>query len=244
MGVVTACSSTLLNRAKEWQVVRDLNPQTITRPRLPCVWGHHRVLRFPSVHGSSEQRLKLLWWNTELEGVKRDTRTKKRCIQNATPRRWERRTNGDDGPPVISGDLPGMDLPFTGAEVKNALKAFPQKSSSIDGFMLDIFEVAIFRDMGLFLTMMHKYLELGHFPRAWKLAVIKIISKSSKDDYAHPKYYRSICLLPVLSKTMERKLRWAPPMALIPTPQATQYDFTPRRGTEDALYDLMIYIYI
>ncbi|GBP71822.1 hypothetical protein EVAR_88677_1 [Eumeta japonica] len=75
-----------------------------------------------------------------------------------------RQTNGDDQPSVTSGDLHGVDPPFTGAEVKNALKAFhPRKALGIDGS--EICQVAIFRDLGLFLTMANKCLELGYFPR-------------------------------------------------------------------------------
>ncbi|GBP08076.1 hypothetical protein EVAR_39395_1 [Eumeta japonica] len=143
---------------------------------------------------NSKRRLKLPWWSPELEGLKKDARTKKRSIRNAAPSRreyvvgeyvqakevyeraaaeaqtaswkrfcsaqdgkslWDgiyrvirktgknredillqtdsgrphhaevrRQTDGDDRPPVTSGDLPGVDPPFTGAEVKNALKAF------------------------------------------------------------------------------------------------------------------------
>ncbi|GBP61749.1 hypothetical protein EVAR_31077_1 [Eumeta japonica] len=50
-----------------------------------------------------------------------------------------RQTDGDDRPPVTSGDLPEVDPPFTGAEVKNALKAFhPRKAQGNDGFTSDI----------------------------------------------------------------------------------------------------------
>ncbi|GBP65861.1 RNA-directed DNA polymerase from mobile element jockey [Eumeta japonica] len=93
-----------------------------------------------------------------------------------------RQTNGDDRPPITSEDLPGMDPPFTGAEA------------------------AIFRELGLFLAMANKCLELGYFPRAWKVAAIKVIPKPGKEDYARPKSYRPIGLLPVLGKTVERML--------------------------------------
>ncbi|GBP90792.1 Retrovirus-related Pol polyprotein from type-1 retrotransposable element R1 [Eumeta japonica] len=98
-----------------------------------------------------------------------------------------RQTDGDDRPPETSGDLPGVDPPFTGAEVKNALKAFhPRKAPGIDGFTSDICQAAIFRDLGVFLAMANKCLELGYFPRAWKVAAIKVIPKPGKDDYARP----------------------------------------------------------
>ncbi|GBP90798.1 Putative 115 kDa protein in type-1 retrotransposable element R1DM [Eumeta japonica] len=130
-----------------------------------------------------------------------------------------RRTDGGSQPLETSGDLPGVDPPFIQAEIRNALKAFhPRKAPGIDGFTSDICQVVIFRYLGLFLAMANKCLELGYFPRAWKVAAIKVIPKPGKEDYAHPKSYRPIGLLPVLGKTVERI-------------------------TEDALYDLMTHIY-
>ncbi|GBP96405.1 RNA-directed DNA polymerase from mobile element jockey [Eumeta japonica] len=62
-----------------------------------------------------------------------------------------------------------------------------------------------FRDLGLFLAMANKCLELGYFPRAWKVAAIKVIPKPGRKT-ARPKSYRPIGLLPVLGKTVERML--------------------------------------
>ncbi|GBP65892.1 Putative 115 kDa protein in type-1 retrotransposable element R1DM [Eumeta japonica] len=75
-------------------------------------------------------------------------------------------------------------------------------SPGIDGFTSDICQAAIFRDLGLFLAMANKCLELGYFPRAWKVAAIKVIPKPG-GDYARPKSYRPIGLLPVLGKTVK-----------------------------------------
>ncbi|GBP97548.1 Putative 115 kDa protein in type-1 retrotransposable element R1DM [Eumeta japonica] len=119
-----------------------------------------------------------------------------------------RQTDGDDRPLLTSGDLPGVDSRFTGAEVKNALKAFhPRKAPGIDGFKSDICQTAIFRDLGVFLAMANKCLELGYFPRAWKVAAIKVIPKPDKGRLCpRPKFYRPIGLLPVLGKTVKRML--------------------------------------
>ncbi|GBP21036.1 hypothetical protein EVAR_11067_1 [Eumeta japonica] len=74
-----------------------------------------------------------------------------------------RRTDGSSQPPEASGDLLGVDPPFTGAEIRFALKAFhPRKAPGIDGFTSDICQAAIFRDVGLFLAMANKCLELGY----------------------------------------------------------------------------------
>ncbi|GBP97782.1 Putative 115 kDa protein in type-1 retrotransposable element R1DM [Eumeta japonica] len=373
---VTACSSALLDRAEEWQVVRDvtssdhnavtfavrvegrsgprplsgtrvyntakarwsefgtamdaaLNERTLTTEMVKSVGSCDQLDEVVETYtecirqacdaaiprkSSSTRGLKPPWWSPELEGLKRDARTKKRRIRNAAPGRreyvvgeyvqarevyeravaeaqttswkrfcsaqdgeslWDgiyrviretgknredvllktdsgqvigpdesatllaetffpddrvdtddpyhtevrRRTDGSSQPPEASGDLPGVDPPFTGAEA------------------------AIFRDLGLFLAMANKCLELGYFPRAWKVAAIKVIPKPGKEDYARPKSYRPIGLLPVLGKTVERMLVGRLQWHLMPKLQATQYGFTPQRGTEDALYDLMTHIY-
>ncbi|GBP26543.1 Putative 115 kDa protein in type-1 retrotransposable element R1DM [Eumeta japonica] len=91
--------------------------------------------------------------------------------------------------------------------------------------------------------MANKCLELRYFPRACKVAAIKVILKPGKDDYTRPKSYPFIGLLPVLTKTVERILVGHLQWHLMPKLQAMQYGFTPQRGTEDILYDLMTHIY-
>ncbi|GBP92805.1 Putative 115 kDa protein in type-1 retrotransposable element R1DM [Eumeta japonica] len=155
-----------------------------------------------------------------------------------------RRTDGSIRPPEASDILSEMDPPFTGAEVKMALKAFnPKKAPGIDGFTSDICQAAILRDLGLFLAMANKCLQLGYFPRAWKVATIKVIPKPGKDDYSRPKSYRPIGLLPVMGKTVERMLVWRIQWHIMPKLQTRQYGFMPQRGTEDSLYDLMTHIH-
>ncbi|GBP60536.1 Retrovirus-related Pol polyprotein from type-1 retrotransposable element R1 [Eumeta japonica] len=73
------------------------------------------------------------------------------------------------------------------------------------------------------------------------VATLKVIPKLGKGDYARPKSYRPIGLLPVLGKTVERMLVGRLQWHLMPKLQATQYGFMPQRGTEDALYDLMTF---
>ncbi|GBP23733.1 Putative 115 kDa protein in type-1 retrotransposable element R1DM [Eumeta japonica] len=125
-----------------------------------------------------------------------------------------RQTDGDDQPPVTSKDLPGVDSPFTGAEVRNALKAFhPRNAPDIDAFTSDICQAVIFQDLRLFLAMANKCLELEYFPWAWKVAAIKVIPKPDKNDYTRPKSYRPIGLLRV-EKNRGKDAGRALPMAL------------------------------
>ncbi|GBP45067.1 Stromal interaction molecule homolog [Eumeta japonica] len=155
-----------------------------------------------------------------------------------------RRTDGSVCPPEALDILFEMDPPFTGAEVKMALKAFnPKKAPGIDGFTSDICQAAIMRDLGLFLAMANKCLRLGYFPRAWKVAAIKVIPKPGKDDYSRPKSYRPMGLFPVMGKTVERMLVWRIQWHVMPKLQMRQYGFMLQRGTEDSLCDLMTHIH-
>lgn len=86
---------------------------------------------------------------------------------------------------------------------------------------------------------MNAGLRLGYFPKVWKRAAIKIIPKPGKDDYAAPKSYRPIGLLPVLGKVLEKlfscRLLWF--LGSRDLLNLRQYGFMPQRSTEDALYD-------
>ncbi|GBP96468.1 hypothetical protein EVAR_48131_1 [Eumeta japonica] len=187
---------------------------------------------------SNTRGLKPPWWSPELEGLKRDARTKKRRIRNAAPGRreyvvgemeslWDgiyrviRETGKPGGCPIKtdSGQVIGpdesatllaetfslmtvsiltiriirksegeptgvvnhpklrgsarVDPPLPGLRLGLLLKHSTSKGPGIDGFTSDICQAAIFRDLGLFLAMANKCLELGYFPRAWKVAAIK-----------------------------------------------------------------------
>ncbi|GBP28237.1 hypothetical protein EVAR_19085_1 [Eumeta japonica] len=114
-------------------------------------------------------------------------------------------------------------------------------SALLDG--VGEWQVAIFRNLELFLAMANKCLKLGHFPRTWKVAVIKVIPNLGNENYACPKSYCSIGLLPMLGKTLERMLVGRLWWHLMTKLQATLHYFTPESGTVDALYDLMTHIY-
>ncbi|GBO99202.1 hypothetical protein EVAR_497_1 [Eumeta japonica] len=101
--------------------------------------------------------------------------------------------SGKQGETGTSGYLPEVVPPFAGAEVRNTLKEFhPRKAPGIDGFTADIYQAAIFRDLGMFLAMANKCLELGYFARAWKIAVIKVTLQLEMDEYIRLKFYRPI----------------------------------------------------
>lgn len=140
-------------------------------------------------------------------------------------------------------ELAADDPPFTVAELEAVLRAQnPKKAPGPDGFTADICARAIRRDREVFMAIANKCLAIPHFPKRWKVAHVVILSKPGKDDYTHPKAYRPIGLLSILGKTVEKlivgRLQWH----LLPTLSPKQYGFTPQRGTDDALYDLMRHV--
>ncbi|GBP96909.1 hypothetical protein EVAR_84162_1 [Eumeta japonica] len=103
-----------------------------------------------------------------------------------------RRTDGSIRPPEASDILSEMDPPFTGAEVKMALKAFnPKKPLGLTG-SLRIY--ARLPSCGTWDCSYHgeQMFAAGILSRAWKVATIKVIPKPGKDDYSRPKSYRPI----------------------------------------------------
>lgn len=135
------------------------------------------------------------------------------------------------------------DPPFTETELESVLQAQnPKKSPGADGFTADICIMAIRSEKEVFMALANKCLSLTHFPSQWKTAHVIILRKPGKEDYTQPKSYRPIGLLSVLGKIVEKlmvcRLQWH----ILPTLNSRQYGFTPQRGTEDALYDLMRHV--
>ncbi|CCD54904.1 hypothetical protein BofuT4_uP161930.1 [Botrytis cinerea T4] len=54
------------------------------------------------------------------------------------------------------------------------------------------------------LQLFQKCLEIGQHPECFRLAIVAIISKPNKTDRSSPRSYRSIFLLSVLGKCLER----------------------------------------
>ena len=67
-------------------------------------------------------------------------------------------------------------------------------------------------DPELFLSLLNKCPEMSYFPVSWKVAVVVVLRIPGKDDYTQPKSYRTIGLLSVLGKVLERmmvsRIRW------------------------------------
>ncbi|CAK1578891.1 unnamed protein product [Parnassius mnemosyne] len=141
-----------------------------------------------------------------------------------------------------SHDSP-CDPPFTTEELMWAVSSFSaKKAPGDDGLTADICEAAVTLDLALFLALVNRCLSLAYFPIKWKRAVVVVLRKPGKENYAHPKSYRPIGLLPVLGKIYEkmliRRIKWH----IVPKISRNQYGFMPQRSTEDSLYDMMQFI--
>ncbi|KAJ2952397.1 hypothetical protein O0L34_g4684 [Tuta absoluta] len=142
--------------------------------------------------------------------------------------------------------LPAEFEPFTSQEISQIFcNMNPKKAPGSDGFTSDICQRAYNADKTVFIAICNKCFGVGYFPGIWKRAVIKVIPKPGKDDYAKPKSYRPIGLLPVMGKVLEKlfvnRLQWQ--LGRENKLNGLQYGFTPQRSTEDALYDAMTTVY-
>ncbi|XP_063378586.1 uncharacterized protein LOC134665540 [Cydia fagiglandana] len=130
--------------------------------------------------------------------------------------------------------------PFTMAELIWSCESFnPKKAPGAEGFTADICCHAIRVNPELFLTLLNKCLKYRYFPKIWKEATVVVLRKPGKDNYANPKSYRPIGLLPIFGKILEKMLVARLKSHLIPRTSACQYGFMPQRSTEDSLYTLM-----
>lgn len=140
-------------------------------------------------------------------------------------------------------DLSEDDPPFTDAELETVLKALnPKKAPGPDGLTSDICTAAIRHGKKVFMAIVNRCLLMSHFPKLWKIAHVIILRKPGKEDYTQPKSYRPIGLLSILGKIVEKlkvgRLQWHTQTTL----SKRQYGFTPQRGTEDALCDLLRHV--
>ncbi|CAK1584821.1 unnamed protein product [Parnassius mnemosyne] len=134
---------------------------------------------------------------------------------------------------------------FTQNEIEQILRNInPKKAPGADGLTSDICQAAFESNPEVLQSIYNKCLIIGHFPKLWKNATIKIIPKPNKEDYTQPKAYRPIGLLPVLGKILEKlfinRVQWQ--LGKENKMNHRQYGFTPQKSTEDALYDTMALI--
>ncbi|CAB0041969.1 unnamed protein product [Trichogramma brassicae] len=128
---------------------------------------------------------------------------------------------------------------WTDIEVIGAIRSM--KSNKAPG--LDMVEVEFLKHLAAGgavgpLTMLYNACRrCGYFPETWKTANVRVLIKGPDKDPTHPKSYRPICLLSVLSKVLERLICWRLKETM-ERPQFTsnrQFGFRVGGGTEDAI---------
>ncbi|XP_060804988.1 uncharacterized protein LOC106141549 [Amyelois transitella] len=97
------------------------------------------------------------------------------------------------------------DLLFSEAEIRECLSHIsPKKAPGADHLTSDICS-AVFEAQPDFLTALHnRCLQIGHFPKPWKRAVVKILPKPGKTDMDSLSSYRPIGLICVFGKILEK----------------------------------------
>ncbi|CAB0028591.1 unnamed protein product [Trichogramma brassicae] len=85
--------------------------------------------------------------------------------------------------------------------------------------------------------LMNACLRLGRLPSGWKSGAICVLLKSLEKDRSALKSYRPVCLLPVLSKVLERLIRWRllPVISNEEHASSRQFGFRAGRSTADAI---------
>ncbi|CAB0033437.1 unnamed protein product [Trichogramma brassicae] len=85
--------------------------------------------------------------------------------------------------------------------------------------------------------LMNACLRLGRFPSSWKSGAICVLLKSPDKDRSALKSYRPVCLLPVLSKVLERFIRWRllPVISSEDHASSRQFGFRAGHSTADAI---------
>jgi hypothetical protein len=135
---------------------------------------------------------------------------------------------------------------LTKHEVKRAIfKSSPDKSPGSDGITFRVWRELWPAVGDHILWLYSNSLDLGHVPKAWKIAKIVTIRKPGKADYTAPKAFRPISLLQTISKGLEavvaaRLSYLTEKFHLLPP---NHFGGRPRRSAEHALNVLVERIY-
>ncbi|GBN84699.1 Retrovirus-related Pol polyprotein from type-1 retrotransposable element R1 [Araneus ventricosus] len=100
--------------------------------------------------------------------------------------------------------LNNFDQVFTANEIAQIIKIMPKKKApGIDGITIEIIKAINFICPEILLSIFNKCLKLGVFPKNRKTAKLVLLNKTGKNP-EDPKSYRPICLLPVMSKILDK----------------------------------------
>lgn len=116
---------------------------------------------------------------------------------------WQKEVREYIKTPPATEDEP----PFILREIRAAANRLKNKKApGIDNLNLEIIK-RIVKTIGSRVTsILNNCLSLGMFPKRWKQSVVRVLLKGRNKDPKSVKSYRPICLLPILSKVLERVL--------------------------------------
>ena len=128
----------------------------------------------------------------------------------------------------------------TSAEVLECLAAMnPNKAPGYDHLTSDIVTAAVNVNVDFVTSLFNRCLQLGHFPKPWKTAVVRILPKPGKDDYSDVASLRPIGLIPILGKLFEKILIRRLTFATSARWSQRQFGFREQTSTSDALHTMI-----
>lgn len=142
--------------------------------------------------------------------------------------------------PVSQPNIP----PVLPSEVtENLNKAPPTSANGPDSVNADLLKILHASHPTCLSNIYTHILRSSRHPKSWKSATVIPIPKANKPNYTTPKSWRSIHLLSVVSKTLERivlsRLQFHDPQSHLPEPMGdSQFGSRINRGTSDAMQAL------
>ncbi|CAK1582412.1 unnamed protein product [Parnassius mnemosyne] len=127
--------------------------------------------------------------------------------------------------------------PFTVDEIINAVSSMnPKKSPGLDHLTADICTNFIKLFPSVVTKLMNRCLQLSYFPKAWKVAYIKVIPKPNKSEHTTSSY-RPIGLINVFGKVLEKLItkRLKHHLHITGTMSNMQFGFKEQTSTTNAI---------
>ena len=95
-------------------------------------------------------------------------------------------------------------MELTEKEVRTAIfRPKQDKALGIDGMPNRFLRLVAGEALPQLTRLFQAYVDLGYYPREFKVANTIVLRKPGKDDYSEPKSYRLIALLSTLGKALE-----------------------------------------
>jgi hypothetical protein len=133
----------------------------------------------------------------------------------------------------------GLCEKITEDELRKIITSTPDgKSPGSDGIPPKEIKILFQVYPQIILQILNASLYLGRLPECWKLSTGAVIRKARKLNYSDPKAYRVICLIPIISKLLE-KVVTSRLYRIQDLVHDTQFGFRPEHSTEQAMVYLL-----